>query len=192
MWTCCSFFPYKVDDIEERLQSFLLLLKPNVYKVGDWNWLIRKIRNRTNYWSLRWLSTRGRLVLVYVVLQSIHVFWFSLFIVSLVVIDQIRKLVFHFLWDRKLNSSKFHLSFRESISKPKLCGGWGVKHLYLFNQSLCAKTLWRTLFNEGLWGMLIKQKYLKSLLVYAWLRNQVNLKSRGSFFGKHVKGFPHH
>ena len=36
------------------------------------------------------------------------------------------------------------------------------------------------IFNTGLWGKLIKQKYLKRLSVAVSLRNQVNVKCRGS------------
>lgn len=48
-------------------------------------------------------------------------------------------------------------------------GGWGIKDLGLFNRALCAKSLWRALLSEGLWGRIIRMKYLKRLPVHYFL-----------------------
>jgi len=53
-------------------------LKPNNYRVADWNWLINKVEKRINNWIFRWLSLGGRLVLAKSVLQSLLVYWLSL------------------------------------------------------------------------------------------------------------------
>ena len=107
------------------------------------------------------------------------------------IIVQIRKLVLHFLWVGKLNISKFHLSSWESIPKTKFLSGCWVKDLDMFNQSLCEKTLWRSLFNDGLWGNLVKLKYLKRCPIYFWFRNHVNLKSDGCLIWRSMmKVFP--
>lgn len=42
-------------------------------------------------------------------------------------------------------------------------GDGGIRHLSLFNRSLCAKSLWRSLFDHGLWGNIIRCKYQKRL-----------------------------
>ena len=65
---------------------------------------------------------------------------------------------------------KFHLADWESLSFPKSWGGWGFKHLGLFNTALCAKSLWRGLCKTGMWGDIIHAKYLKILPLSLWLR----------------------
>jgi hypothetical protein len=48
----------------------------------------------------------------------------------------------------------------------------GSKELYVFNQALAAKSLWRMLFNKGLWGKVMKEKYLENKEVEVWLRQE--------------------
>ena len=55
--------------------------------------------------------------------------------------DNVRKIIFHFLWDGNKKDFKYHLAEWEAISKPKSLGGWGIKNLRLFNLALCAKSL---------------------------------------------------
>ena len=58
----------------------------------------------------------------------------------------------------------------ESLSKPKLMVGQGIKNLNWFNWALCAKSSWRTLFDEGLWGGNVKAKCLKCVAMVHWFR----------------------
>jgi len=58
----------------------------------------------------------------------------------------------------------------EIANQTKKQGGWGLENVYLFVQVLIAKSLWRLLFIEGLWGKIIRCKYLCHLSVEQWIR----------------------
>ena len=61
--------------------------------------------------------------------------------------------------------------------KPICFGGWGIKHLLTLNLSLLEKSLWRALFDSGLWGSIIRRNYLKGVLVPIWLCRSVKMGS---------------
>jgi hypothetical protein len=63
-------FPYQVIDMDQGLKYLGFHLKPNLYKKGDWQWLVAKVEKKINHWCNQWLSRGGRLVLVKAVLGS--------------------------------------------------------------------------------------------------------------------------
>jgi hypothetical protein len=87
-----------VIDLDQGLKYLGFHLKPNLYKKGDWQWLIAKVEKKINHWCNRWLSRGGRLVLVKVVLEAIPVYWISLAWVLKGVLEAIRKLCYKFIW----------------------------------------------------------------------------------------------
>ena len=71
-------YPYDLKMFDEGLKYMGFIIKPNNYKKVDWNWLIAKLEKKLNFWSHRWLSREGRLVLVKSVLEAIPVYWMYL------------------------------------------------------------------------------------------------------------------
>jgi len=57
-------FPYVFEPMDSGFKYLGYFLKPNGYKAMDWGWLIKKIEKRLVHWCNRWLSLRGRLVLI--------------------------------------------------------------------------------------------------------------------------------
>jgi hypothetical protein len=86
------------------------------------------------------------------------------------VLNRIRKMMYRFLWSGCGESERIHLCKWEDLSKPKVYGGWGFKHLNWFNKALAANTLWRCLMKDGLWHRVIMDKYFHSQSVASWLR----------------------
>ena len=118
-------------------------------------------------------------------------YWFSLTIIPTSVISCIKRRIFHFLWERKLDISKFHLSSWESIDKPKKLSEWGFKNLEWFNMALCAKSLWHCLFADGLWGKVIKSKYIKSQPLIHWICDPVkNCYNSSLIWWGFMKSYP--
>jgi hypothetical protein len=74
------------------------ILTPNNYTKGDWQWLIKKIEDRINYWCHRWLSRGAWPVLVNSVLESIPVCWLSIAYIPKSIIERIRRKCSSFLW----------------------------------------------------------------------------------------------
>ena len=124
---------------------------------------LTKDSKKLDNWTSRWLSLGGRLLIITSILQCVLVYWFYLLHVPGGVIVVIRRVILCFIWRGKHKDHKFHLVSWEVLSKPKFAGRWGIKNLRLVNMALCAKSFWRALFNEGLWGKLVRSKYLSRL-----------------------------
>ena len=75
-----------------------------------------------------------------------------------------------FFWARSKNERKFHLASWEQICLPKTMGGWSIKNLSDFNTALCPQSMWRGLFDKGLWILAMKTKYLRNCFVNSWFR----------------------
>lgn len=45
-------------------------LKPNNYRVADWNWFVQKLEKIISNWSFKWLSMGGIMVLMKFVLEG--------------------------------------------------------------------------------------------------------------------------
>jgi hypothetical protein len=148
-----SVFNIKIENLDQGMKYLGFFLKPNNYRVNDWLWLLQKIEKRIGNWTFRWLSLGGRLTLANSVLQSIPVYWLSLVKLPTSVIHRIQLMLTKFIWKGGKKCTGFHLTKWKNIAKPKLFGGWGIKHLSWFAQSLAAKSCWRGLFGTGLWKL---------------------------------------
>jgi hypothetical protein len=51
------------------------------------------------------------------------------------------------------------------LSKPKNSGGWGLKDIVVFGQSLAAKSLWVFLTRDSLWRHILIEKYIDPLSI---------------------------
>jgi len=88
----------------------------------------------------------GRLILVKSVLESIPVYWLSLFKIPESILCGLRRYVASFLWSGSGRDNKIHLASWGMITRPKLMGGWGLRNLEIFSRALRMKILWRGLF----------------------------------------------
>lgn len=93
-------------------------------------------------------------------------------------LDLIRKKTFNFLWQGNTESFVFHLVKWKTLSKPMCYGGWGVKNVFYFGKALSAKSLWRGLLGQGIWKIVIMDKYLRNRSIDEWLRDD----QRGSWY----------
>jgi len=155
-------------------------LKPNAYRIGDWVWMWKKIENRISHWINRYLSLGGRLTLAKAVLESIPVYWLTLYKVPVSILTGIRKRIFSFIWKGGHKNKKMHLASWEILSKPKKKGGWGLKNLSIFSQALRMKSLWRSLNANTFWSQVIRDKYLGQCSVMEWFRKEQRASSHSS------------
>jgi len=63
----------------------------------------------------------------------------------------------------------YHLTKWKNIVKQKYYGGWGIKNISWFSQSLATKSCRRGLFGSGLWNTFLSRKYLKGIDIISWL-----------------------
>jgi hypothetical protein len=79
------------------------------------------------------------------------------------ILSKIRKVSFIFLWSGNCASEGIPLVKWSKITMPKNLGGWGLKNIYQFSQSLVAKSLWWLTHNSLLWGRVMQSKYIKGI-----------------------------
>jgi hypothetical protein len=98
-------FPYQVIDMDQGLKYLGFHLKPNLYKKGDWKWLVVKVEKKINHWCNLWLSRGGRLVLVKAILEAI--------LVCLISLAWVRKVYCRKLGNYVINSSSQEITKRK-------------------------------------------------------------------------------
>ncbi|XP_050386206.1 uncharacterized protein LOC126802601 [Argentina anserina] len=121
-----------------------------------------KFQSRLSSWKSKTLSMAGRLVLIQSVSSAIpnYAMQTARFPVSLC--DKLDKLNRDFLWGDTEDKKKIHLVNWETVCKPKILGGLGIKRTYDMNQAMLAKASWRIWQNDpGIWNTIFKEKYLK-------------------------------
>jgi hypothetical protein len=95
-------------------------------------------------------------------------------------------MITRFIWKGGKKGTGFHLTKWKNLAKPKQFGGWGIKHLPWFAQSLAAKSCWRGLFETSLWNTILRKKYLKGIDIVSWLRNDVHTMQSSSIIWQNL------
>jgi hypothetical protein len=72
----------------------------------------------------------------------------------------------------------------KNLSRPKECGGWGLKNIFHFPTTLSRKSASRLLSGKGLWCQVIIQKYIMPNSVGDWIRSPAKSFLKGSFVWK--------
>jgi len=161
-------FPFIALNLGFKYLGFFL--KTGSQRVVDWMWLMNKIEKNIGLWCYKWLSLGGRLILLKTVLESQSIYWMAVELVPKFIINHIRKIFFDFLLNGNNTTCHFHLCSGDVLSRPKSCGGWGLRNMEHFNLALLANTLWNTLFGRGLWNKIVMDKYLRHSNVIQWFR----------------------
>jgi hypothetical protein len=106
----------------------------------------------------------------------------SLEIIPYTSLNNLRKIMFNFLWKGNNETEHYHLCKWELLTLPKKYGGWGLRNLFDFNKDLTENSLWRVLMCDCIWNKVIIDKYLPPTTVKYWLRSL-------SFLHKSASGF---
>jgi len=102
--------------------------------------------------------------------MAIPVYWASLSWVPKGILTSIEKLCSEFLWAGSKSERVTPWIAWGKIARPKEWGGWGIKNLACFSQSLAVKLAWRIITMENLWTVVIKRKYIDPLTTLDWIR----------------------
>jgi hypothetical protein len=57
----------------------------------------------------------------------------------------------------------------ETLEKPKIKGGRGIRNIFKFNKALATNSLWLVLNTNGIWSSFIKDTYFPYTSVASWL-----------------------
>ena len=104
------------------------------------------------------------------ILESIPVYWFSLSWIPRAILHQIQSRMTRFLWSGCSDKPTICLARWDLLTKPKECGGWGLKDTSEFGRALIAKNLWRCIFVPCLWNRVITAKYIRGWPISDWIR----------------------
>jgi hypothetical protein len=53
----------QIVSIDQCMKYLVFYLKPNNYRVADWNWMIQKVEKRIGNWTFCWITLGERLIL---------------------------------------------------------------------------------------------------------------------------------
>lgn len=118
-----------------------------------WEPLVAKFWKKLATWKGKCINQAGKMVLLQATLDSMLVYWFSLFLMPKTVMNQIEKIRKRFFWGVNLvndkETSKLHLLSWEKICKLKEAGGLGISSLKARNSALLFKWWWRCSEDRG-------------------------------------------
>jgi len=159
-----------VKQVAERLGCTLVKLPftylgvplgANMKNVKVWQAVIDKMQNRLNSWKGSCLSRAEKLVLIKAVLNSLPMYFLSIFKLLKKLAKEIIKIQRRFLW----KEGKFSALIKwEIIQLPKDKGGLGVTDLMLQNTTLLFKWWWRYACEEDcLWRKIVNSIHNEDL-----------------------------
>jgi hypothetical protein len=124
--------------------------------------LIDKITSRISSWSVKLLSFSGRLQLIQSVLNSIQMFWSSIFILPKKVVKAIEQRFNQFLWKGQEGGRGGIKVSWDQVCLPKQEGGLGLKKVEDWNKAAVMKHIWNLFTQAGsLWVAWIHSELLK-------------------------------
>lgn len=64
----CGLFWISARTMDSGFHYLGFQIKTKLYKITRWSWIIKKVDLKLKHWTFKWLSIRGRLILIKVVL----------------------------------------------------------------------------------------------------------------------------
>lgn len=134
-------------------------------KIAFWDPMIHKVKSRLDGWEVDYISMAGRLVLLKVVIDSLPIFWFNLYLIPASVLRSLEQIRRSFIWGQSENGKpKIQLISWDKITLPKNEGGLGLTPLGVRNWSLLAKWWWRCYSEKGKkWNIIMSERYGRNL-----------------------------
>ncbi|GKB77893.1 hypothetical protein Tco_0944788 [Tanacetum coccineum] len=125
---------------------------------------------------------KGRLQLISAILESIHVYWSSVFLLPVTVINDINSLLKRFLWNQGESAKgKANVAW-QNIYMPKSKGGLGLKDLQVWNEAMLAKHIWDIAHVATVFGRKeiqesseMKEERVSNIVESKWPSEQVGL-----------------
>ncbi|XP_074303189.1 uncharacterized protein LOC141637599 [Silene latifolia] len=142
------------------LQSFSTFFKASGLK--DCECLVEKICNRIHSYGARKFSYAGRLVIVRSVLNSLHSYWASMFIIPKGIINRIEAVCRNLLWDNSADYRRTPLVGWDTVGRPKEKVGLGLKDQEIWNKAMVGRLVnWVAENRDSIWVKRVHQNYLK-------------------------------
>lgn len=129
----------------------------NMNRSASWKKVVDVFESRLATWKARMLSIGGRVVLIKAVLESLPIYYFSLYKAPRKVIETLERIMRKFLWTGSNVGNKVHWVCWDRVTTPKKYGGLGIKRLEVVNEALLFKWAWRFRTNKNaLWSKIME------------------------------------
>ncbi|KAJ0923638.1 putative RNA-directed DNA polymerase [Helianthus annuus] len=115
----------------------------NMNKFNNWSPVIETFEARLSLWKASTLSIGGRTTLIKSVLDSLPLYYFSLYQAPMAVLNKLEKIRRDFLWGDTLARKRMHWVRWDRVTQPIKSGGLGLDSLYNMNCGLLSKWAWR-------------------------------------------------
>ncbi|KAJ4783987.1 RNA-directed DNA polymerase (reverse transcriptase)-related family protein [Rhynchospora pubera] len=123
--------------------------------------LVNRIKSKLQGWKATFLSPAGKLTLIKAVIEPMLLHAMSTATLPKKTLNTIQSRIRSFFWSSK-NQNKMPMVAWNKITRPKMCGGVGLRDLAMLNTAFNLKCLWKLASNStALWVQLSKAKYLK-------------------------------
>ncbi|KAJ9536622.1 hypothetical protein OSB04_un000171 [Centaurea solstitialis] len=131
-------------------------------RVADFAPLVNKVNLRVHNWKTKFLSFGGRKQLVTSVLQSMQLYWMSIYVLPSSVVHELEACFRDFLWAQGDSSKgKCKVSW-VAVCRPISNGGLGFKRIGAWNRAFIAKHIWDLLTRRNsLWVNWIRRYYIR-------------------------------
>nr|XP_025625605.1 uncharacterized protein LOC112717897 [Arachis hypogaea] len=120
-----------------------IFLGANPRRVSTWKPIIDKVEEKLSLWKAKVLNKAGKLVLIKSVLNSLPVYYLSLYKMPKAVAEKLISLQKKFLWSKEEGRHGIALVKWEVVQTPKKLGGLGVGDAVMRNTALLFKWWWR-------------------------------------------------
>ncbi|XP_074265589.1 uncharacterized protein LOC141588030 [Silene latifolia] len=128
----------------------------------DCECLVDKICSRIHGYGSRKFSYAGRLVIVRSVLNSLHSYWASIFIIPKGIMKRIEAVCRNFLWDNSADYRRSPLVGWDTVCRPKEEGGLGLKDQEVWNKAMIGRLVdWVAEKRDSIWVHWVHNNYLK-------------------------------
>ncbi|KAJ9539130.1 hypothetical protein OSB04_031863 [Centaurea solstitialis] len=142
--------PFQVGNLPFRYLGVPLSSKRLV--VSDFAPLVAQVGTRVLNWKSKFLSFGGRLQLIRSVLESLQLYWMTVFMLPSSVSQSIERMFRAFLWSQSENSQGKAKVAWDQVCRPKKYGGLGIKRLPVWNRALLSTHVWDILRRKNsLW-----------------------------------------
>nr|XP_029151561.1 uncharacterized protein LOC114925942 [Arachis hypogaea] len=146
----CSLLGCKEAALPVRYLGIPLGANPRLVKT--WKPIIDKVKEKLGLWKSKTINKAGKLVLIKAVLNSLLVYYLSLYKMPKGVQEKLISLQRRFLWSKEDGRKGMALVNWELVQAPKKLSGLGVGNAMLRNTSLLFKWWWRFSKEKGpLW-----------------------------------------
>ncbi|XP_057734865.1 uncharacterized protein LOC130950385 [Arachis stenosperma] len=118
-------------------------LGANPWLVKTWKPIIDKVEEKLSSWKSKVLNKAEKLVLIKTILNSLPVYYLSLYKMPKAVAEKLISLQKKILWSKEDGRNGIALVRWEVVQAPKKLGGLGVGDAMIRNTALLFKWLWR-------------------------------------------------